>query len=116
MENNNEITVKKDGKNWISSLLKNLMEFASNQFAWMKLDKLSVWNQPVNLRLPLRYRADAVTGTTSRRWRGAPELTSTQGATVIFKTEAGGDHGRQRDAAERHERSLDLGLAPDPGP
>ena len=28
----------------------------------------------VDLREPPRHRADAATGTTSRRWRGAPEI------------------------------------------
>ena len=41
MENNNEITVRNEGRNWISSLLRNLIEFASNQFAWMKDERLS---------------------------------------------------------------------------
>ena len=46
-----------------------------------QVDKLqTVWKSTselgyrVDLREPPRHRADAVTGTTSRRWRGAPEI------------------------------------------
>ena len=99
MENKSEITVKKDGRNWISSLLRNLMEFASSQFAWMKLDRLSVWNQPVSIPSPasaLSGRRSYGDNVASMAW-GARIKLPRRGATVIFKTEARGDHGRQRD-------------------
>ena len=34
----------------------------------------AVWKYCLDLREPPRHRADAVTATTSRRWRGAPEI------------------------------------------
>ena len=39
------------------------------------IEQTQEWRQPrIDGVESTRYRADAVTGTTSRRWRGAPEV------------------------------------------